>query len=554
MPICEGLGVLLGILIGAKCFKKYTYERPRPEGEEKKEEEKEEDEKVEIYLDYPAIMSNLLKILKEKMSVSYKFKLAKTTRWVTFDKLPESQQYSWGSALVSDISKLDTDIYKRAIMGEDLAFLYNVWKCLNNGNSNQTAINRLVLPTSEKPSEEYLEKIFSKKGLLKKANGYEPTRSGIIRKSDIPPIKENGKWIVYFISDEAMQISTVMEIKVPKNTSVPIYHVRLDGDTVLVINDPEKFRYTVCDCCMVMKVRVADLVRGVTGSVKHCRTICMECAMMNPLSTRECECHGSQICSGNWHINYDSAPALETTGIHTPDSVHQKTQNTTRRKERVSPTGLQKFAICCPNCETLTHHSGGCNSLDCGGIARGRDCSNQMCITCGSNVIPCGCGLTTAYRERNQNPAHIRTNSRMYPIPGIAGTVITEFTPVAHITRSFPHAGKRLGELFGSILTLNDTLSIARGIFAGHDYTGVTVQEAVRDLETVDDMVVLAVACVFAMRYALNFTSDKLRAVTSGISADTIRRQVHAPWWDRFHYHFLPLPAEVAAAAPAPLD
>lgn len=550
MPFSGPLGILFGMLIGAKCFKKHPYESP--DGKEQEH----------IKIDFCAIMSALLKILDEKVSVKFKFKSAKTNRWTRYDKLSENQRYNLASCIMLNISQLDHDIPGRAILGEDLPFLYRVWKAIMDENGKSvgaeivkgTAINRLVLPTSEKPSEEYLEKIFSKKGLLKKANGYPPTKSGIIRKSDIPPIKENGKWIVYFISDEAMQISTVMEIKVPKNTSVPIYHVRLDGDTVLVINDPEKFRYTVCDCCMEMKVRVVDLVSGVTSSVKHCRTICKECAMMNPLPSRECECHGSRICSGNWHINYDGAPALETTGIHTPDSVHQKTQNTTRRKERVSPTGLQKFAICCPNCETLTHHSGGCNSLDCGGIARGRDCSNQMCITCGSNVIPCGCGLTAAYRERNQNPAHIRINSRMYPIPGIAGTEITEFTPVAHITRSFPHAGKRLGELFGSILTLNDTLSIARGIFAGHDYTGITVQDAVRDLETVDDMVVLAVASVFAMRYALNFTSDKLRAVTSGISADTIRRQVHAPWWDRFHYHFLPLPAEVAAAAPAPLD
>jgi hypothetical protein len=141
----------------------------------------------------------------------------------------------------------------------------------------------------------------------------------------------------------------------------------------------------------------------------------------------------------------------------------------------------------------------------------------------------------------------------VYPIPGIEGVGITEFDPVAHITRSFPHAGERLRALVGDdLFTLNDMKSIARGIFAGHDYSGVTVQEAVRNLETVDEMVVLAVACVYALTDAdaINFTSDKLRVVTSGISADTIQRQVNKLWWIQFHYHFLPLPAALTDSAP----
>ena len=505
-----------------------------------------------LTINYPLILEKILDLFIEKTNAVVKFKNGNT--FVAFKKLQSknverSEQYAID--FYRDLSaSMQLPEIKQACIGNYMPFMFTLSKIFNRMIGVKcSAFNRLVLPTAEKPSKEYLEKIFS---LLKKANGYAPTRSGIIRKLDIPLIKENGKWIVYFTSAQPLQIFTVMEIKVLKNTSVPIYHVPLDGVTVLVINDPEKFRYTVCECCMTMKVRVTDLVRGVTGSVKHCRTICMECAMMNPLPSRECECHGSQICSGNWRINYDGAPALETTGIHTPESVDRKTQNTTRRRERVSPTGLQRFAICCPNCGTLTHHSGGCNSLDCGGIARGRDCSNPMCITCGSNVIPCGCGLTSAYREPNQNPAEFRINYRMYPIPGIAETEITELTPVAHITRSFPIAGMLLGEVFaGNILTLRDMISIARGIFAGKDIYGVTVQQAVRDLETVDDMVVLAVASVFALRS--QFTLDKHRLLTSGISTDLIKSQVTEVWWEE-NRHLFRSPAQAAAAAPAPRD
>lgn len=507
-----------------------------------------------LTINYPLILQKSLELFIEKTNAVVKFKNGNT--FVAFEKLQSPKNFERSAKYACEFfrelsANMKLPEIKQACIGNYMPFMFTLWKIFTVMIGVKcSAFNRLILSTSEKPSEDYLKKIFSKTGLLKKANHWIPTESGKF-KWNSDPICEDEKWIVYFTSEKIMRISTIMEIKVPKSYHVPIIHSRLDDETILTINDPATFKYVVCEYCLSMNVEADKLLTPVSNSVKYCRTICYNCAMNNPLSSRKCDCHGSQICSGVWFPDHN---ALKTSGKHSTESVSKKTDNIpvediTRRKEREPPTGLQRFGICCATCGIYTHHTDGCNSLDCGG------CTNQMCITCGSNVIPCGCGLTTAYRERNQNSAESLNYYKSHPITSIEGEEIRKFEPVEHITLHFPRAGERL-RAHDNMLTLKDTICIARGIFAGHDYSSVTVQDAVRDLDTVDDMVVLAVACVYAKTVAINFTSDKLRAVTSGISPDTIQRQVKESWWTHYHHHFLPLPADIApaAAAPAPVD